>query len=56
MWLSRLFGCLATVANYRVSQGAVGKGPRYAVYDVEYQLASGEGIRYGLNTLTAERT
>jgi len=26
-------------------QGAVGKGPRYAVYDFEYQLASGEGTR-----------
>lgn len=25
--------------------GAVGKGPRYAVYDFEYQLASGEGAR-----------
>lgn len=29
-------------------QGAVGKGPRYAVYDVEYDLASGEGTRYEL--------
>lgn len=27
-------------------QGAVGKGPRYAVYDFEYQLSSGEGTRY----------
>ncbi|KAH7272125.1 hypothetical protein B0J15DRAFT_386666, partial [Fusarium solani] len=26
-------------------QGAVGKGPRYAVYDFEYSLASGDGIR-----------
>jgi cofilin len=25
--------------------GSVGKGPRYAVYDFEYQLASGEGAR-----------
>ncbi|KEZ43796.1 hypothetical protein SAPIO_CDS3944 [Scedosporium apiospermum] len=25
--------------------GALGKGPRYAVYDFEYQLASGDGIR-----------
>ncbi|KAJ4351080.1 cofilin, partial [Neurospora sp. IMI 360204] len=25
--------------------GAVGKGPRYAVYDFEYKLASGEGSR-----------
>ncbi|PNY28828.1 Actin cross-linking [Tolypocladium capitatum] len=27
-------------------QGAVGKGPRYAVYDFEYNLASGDGVRY----------
>ncbi|KAM0642203.1 hypothetical protein ACHAQF_003779 [Verticillium nonalfalfae] len=26
-------------------QGAVGKGPRYAVYDFQYSLASGEGER-----------
>lgn len=26
-------------------QGAVGKGPRYAVYDFEYNLASGDGVR-----------
>lgn len=26
-------------------QGAIGKGPRYAVYDFEYSLASGEGER-----------
>ncbi|KAH7157055.1 hypothetical protein EDB81DRAFT_788748 [Dactylonectria macrodidyma] len=25
--------------------GVVGKGPRYAVYDFEYQLASGDGTR-----------
>lgn len=27
-------------------QGAVGKGPRYAVYDFEYSLASGDGLRF----------
>ncbi|VBB83807.1 Putative Cofilin [Podospora comata] len=27
------------------TKGAVGKGPRYAVYDFEYNLASGEGVR-----------
>lgn len=26
-------------------QGAVGKGPRYAVYDFEYSLAAGDGVR-----------
>ncbi|OIW27465.1 cofilin/tropomyosin-type actin-binding protein, partial [Coniochaeta ligniaria NRRL 30616] len=31
--------------NFREKLGAVGKGPRYAVYDVEYELASGEGTR-----------
>ncbi|KAK1772499.1 cofilin [Phialemonium atrogriseum] len=32
-------------ATTKSKSGAVGKGPRYAVYDVEYQLASGEGTR-----------
>ncbi|RKU47352.1 cofilin [Coniochaeta pulveracea] len=32
-------------ATTKSKSGAVGKGPRYAVYDVEYQLASGEGVR-----------
>ncbi|KAK4101009.1 hypothetical protein N658DRAFT_486388 [Parathielavia hyrcaniae] len=32
-------------AQTKSRTGAVGKGPRYAVYDVEYNLASGEGIR-----------
>ncbi|KAK1761170.1 cofilin [Echria macrotheca] len=32
-------------AKTKSKTGAVGKGPRYAVYDFEYQLASGEGIR-----------
>ncbi|XP_044724581.1 cofilin/tropomyosin-type actin-binding protein [Hirsutella rhossiliensis] len=27
------------------AQGKVGKGPRYAVYDFEYSLASGDGVR-----------
>lgn len=32
-------------ATTKSKSGAVGKGPRYAVYDFEYQLASGEGTR-----------
>jgi hypothetical protein len=32
-------------ATSKSKSGAVGKGPRYAVYDFEYQLASGEGTR-----------
>lgn len=28
-------------------KGKEGKGPRYAVYDFEYELESGEGKRYG---------
>jgi len=32
-------------ATTKSKTGAVGKGPRYAVYDVEYELASGEGTR-----------
>jgi len=32
-------------AKTKSKSGAVGKGPRYAVYDFEYQLASGEGTR-----------
>ncbi|KAH8677990.1 cofilin [Xylariales sp. PMI_506] len=32
-------------ATHKSKTGAVGKGPRYAVYDFEYQLASGEGSR-----------
>jgi len=32
-------------AKTKTKSGAIGKGPRYAVYDFEYQLASGEGIR-----------
>lgn len=27
-------------------KGKEGKGPRYAVYDFEFELASGEGMRY----------
>jgi hypothetical protein len=30
------------------AQGKEGKGPRYAVYDFSYELASGEGTRYVL--------
>lgn len=29
-----------------MAQGKVGKGPRYAVYDFNYDLSSGEGTRY----------
>ncbi|KAK4115677.1 hypothetical protein N656DRAFT_765993 [Canariomyces notabilis] len=32
-------------AKTKSKTGAVGKGPRYAVYDFEYQLSSGEGVR-----------
>ncbi|GKT87054.1 cofilin [Colletotrichum tofieldiae] len=32
-------------ATTKSKSGAVGKGPRYAVYDFEYSLASGEGER-----------
>jgi cofilin len=32
-------------AKTKSKSGAVGKGPRYAVYDFEYSLASGEGER-----------
>jgi len=32
-------------AKTKSKTGAVGKGPRYAVYDFEYQLKSGEGTR-----------
>ncbi|KAM7222040.1 hypothetical protein V8F06_002545 [Rhypophila decipiens] len=31
--------------NATTKSRSVGKGPRYAVYDFEYQLASGEGTR-----------
>jgi hypothetical protein len=30
-----------------VARGKEGKGPRYAVYDFEYELESGEGKRFG---------
>lgn len=32
-------------AQTKTKTGAVGKGPRYAVYDVQFDLASGEGTR-----------
>ncbi|KAI1655843.1 hypothetical protein F4813DRAFT_366515 [Daldinia decipiens] len=32
-------------ATTKTKSGAVSKGPRYAVYDFEYNLASGEGSR-----------
>jgi len=32
-------------ATSKNKTGKVGKGPRYAVYDVQYSLASGEGVR-----------
>jgi len=32
-------------AQSKTKTGAVSKGPRYAVYDVQYDLASGEGTR-----------
>lgn len=30
-------------------KGKVGKGPRYAVYDFQYELEGGEGTRYGVS-------
>ncbi|KAF4126435.1 cofilin [Geosmithia morbida] len=32
-------------ATSKSKSGTVGKGPRYAVYDFEYNLASGDGVR-----------
>ncbi|ESA43659.1 hypothetical protein GE21DRAFT_3403 [Neurospora crassa] len=32
-------------AQTKSASGAISKGPRYAVYDFEYKLASGEGSR-----------
>jgi len=32
-------------AQSKSKTGKVGKGPRYAIYDFEYELASGEGSR-----------
>ncbi|KAK3946308.1 cofilin [Diplogelasinospora grovesii] len=32
-------------ATTKSKSGAVGKGPRYAVYDFDYQLSGGEGSR-----------
>ncbi|EQL02141.1 Actin-binding, cofilin/tropomyosin type [Ophiocordyceps sinensis CO18] len=32
-------------ATSKNKAGKVGKGPRYAVYDFEYTLASGDGVR-----------
>ena len=37
--------CVCPVALLTISQGKEGKGPRYAVYDFNYDLASGEGQR-----------
>ncbi len=40
--------CTSTISCGRrliLAQGKVGKGPRYAVYDFNYELASGEGQR-----------
>jgi cofilin len=36
-------------ATAKNKAGAVGKGPRYAVYDFEYALSSGEGSRNKLS-------
>ncbi|EFW98459.1 cofilin [Grosmannia clavigera kw1407] len=38
-------------ATTKVRGGNVGKGPRYAVYDFEYSLSSGEGVRNKLTFL-----
>lgn len=31
-------------------KGKEGKGPRYAVYDFQYELEGGEGTRYAVNS------
>lgn len=35
-------------AKTKNKMGKEGKGPRYAVYDFHYDLASGEGSRYSI--------
>ncbi|EGS23898.1 uncharacterized protein CTHT_0006070 [Thermochaetoides thermophila DSM 1495] len=39
-------------ATTKSKTGAIGKGPRYAVYDVQYELASGEGTRNKITFLS----
>jgi hypothetical protein len=36
-----------------IHKGKEGKGPRYAVYDFQYELEEGEGIRHGVLVLTS---
>lgn len=36
-----------------ISKGKESKGPRYAVYDFQYELENGEGTRYGVLVLTS---
>lgn len=46
---NKAVGCLPSYSLWRpliFLQGKEGKGPRYAVYDFNYDLASGEGARY----------
>lgn len=40
-----IFGRAPIANEPQPLQGAISKGPRYAVYDFEYKLASGEGSR-----------
>ena len=37
-------------------KGNEGKGPRYAVYDFEYELEAGEGKRYTYQTKSAQQS
>jgi len=46
---SNIFTRTSNLMNY---QGKLGKGPRFAVYDFSYELASGEGTRYALRKLS----
>jgi hypothetical protein len=43
-------------AKTKNKMGKEGKGPRYAVYDFAYDLASGEGLRLETSNFTAGRT
>ena len=36
-------------------KGKVGKGPRYAVYDFQYELEGGEGTRYAVISWSIRR-
>jgi Cofilin/tropomyosin-type actin-binding protein len=42
-------------AESKDKRGKVTKGPRYAVYDFEYELSAGEGKRYVMHQSTYDR-